>query len=74
MLAYLEKTNLFITAVDQWYQYHPLFREFLQAKLHSKFPERVKELHQKSHHWLEGNGLLAEAIAGRPIPDLSKLS
>ena len=62
MLTYLEKTNLFITAVDQWYQYHPLFREFLEAKLHSAFPERVKDLHQKSHRWLEENGLLAEAI------------
>jgi LuxR family maltose regulon positive regulatory protein len=62
MLAYLEKTNLFITTVDQWYQYHPLFREFLQAKLQSMFPERVKDLHQKSQRWLEENGFLAEAI------------
>jgi len=62
MLAYLEKTNLFITAVDQWYQYHPLFREFLQEKLRSTSPERVQDLHQKSHRWLEENGFLAEAI------------
>jgi len=62
ILVYLEKTNLFITTVDKWYQYHPLFREFLQAKLHSTFPERIKDLHEKSHRWLEKNGLLAEAI------------
>lgn len=62
MLAYLEKANLFISAVDKWHQYHPLFREFLQAKLHSAFPERVDDLHKKSQHWLEQNGFSAEAI------------
>lgn len=62
ILAYLEKTNLFISAVGAWYQYHPLFREFLQGKLHSAFPERAKDLHEKSHHWLEQNGFFAEAI------------
>jgi LuxR family transcriptional regulator, maltose regulon positive regulatory protein len=62
MLAHLEKANLFITAVDQWYQYHPLFREFLQAKLQSTFPERAKDLHKKSQRWLEENEFLAEAI------------
>jgi LuxR family maltose regulon positive regulatory protein len=62
ILAYLEKTNLFITEVDKWYQYHPLFREFLLTRLHSNFPERLKELHEKSRRWLEENGFLAEAI------------
>jgi len=62
ILAYLQNANLFITTVDQWYQYHPLFREFLQAKLRSMFPERVKGLHKKSAHWLEENGFLADAI------------
>ena len=62
MLAYLEKSNLFITTVDKWYQYHPLFREFLLAKLHSTFPERVTGLHKKSARWLEENELLADAI------------
>lgn len=61
-LAYLEKANLFISAVDKWYQYHPLFREFLQARLQSAFPERVEDLHKKSQHWLEQNGHVAEAI------------
>ncbi len=62
MLAHLEKANLFISAVDKWHQYHPLFREFLQSKLKITFPERVKDLHEKSYRWLEQNGFTAEAI------------
>lgn len=62
MLAALEKANLFITAVDAWYQYHPLFREFLEAKLHSTHPERIHGLHQKIARWLEQNDFPAEAI------------
>lgn len=62
MLAYLEAANLFISAVDTWYQYHPLFREFLLAKLKIMHPERVKDLHQKTLRWLALNGSPAEAI------------
>src|SRR5688572_16400514 len=61
-LAEIEKRNLFITAVDNWYQYHPLFREFLQAHLQGKYPDRVKSLHRKVCQWLEQNGFIAEAI------------
>ena len=62
MLAHLEKSNLFITVVDTWYQYHPLFREFLQAQLQRKHPERVESLHRKVFEWLEANGFVTEAI------------
>jgi len=62
ILSHIEKTNLFITVVDGWYQYHPLFREFLQAQLQAKFPERMPGLHQKICDWLEQNGFIAEAI------------
>ena len=62
MLKRLEKANLFISVVDTWYQYHPLFREFLQTQLQSKYSERVQVLHGKVCHWLEQNGFIAEAI------------
>ena len=62
MLADIEKRNLFITALDNWYQYHPLFREFLQTQLQSKYPERMQALHRKVCAWLEANGFIAEAI------------
>jgi LuxR family maltose regulon positive regulatory protein len=62
LIAQIEKANLFITSVGSWYQYHPLFREFLQTQLQKKFPERVEGLHRKALDWLEANGWLAEAI------------
>ena len=62
MLSHIEKSNLFINRVDAWYQYHPLFREFLQTQLQIKYAERVQNLHRKVCQWLEGNGLIAEAI------------
>ena len=62
MLSHIEKSNLFISVVDNWYQYHPLFREFLQAQLQDKFPERIPNLHLKVSQWLEQNGFIAEAI------------
>lgn len=36
LLQYLERNNLFTHALDEersWYRYHPLFQEFLQARL-----------------------------------------
>lgn len=62
MLSHIEKSNLFITRVDSWYQYHPLFREFLQTQLQNKYPDRVPNLHHKVCKWLEQNGFIAEAI------------
>jgi ATP/maltotriose-dependent transcriptional regulator MalT len=62
MLTTIERSNLFVTSLDTWYQYHPLFREFLKAQLQNKFPERVHELHGKASKWLEKNGDSAEAI------------
>jgi ATP/maltotriose-dependent transcriptional regulator MalT len=62
LIAHIEKANLFITTVGAWHQYHPLFREFLQAQIQKKFPNRVARLHGKALRWLEQNGLIAEAI------------
>ena len=62
LLAQIQKSNLFVTTVGAWYQYHPLFREFLQTQLENNFPERVEELHSQAAHWFEENGMIAEAI------------
>jgi len=61
-ISQIQRANLFITSVGSWYQYHPLFREFLLAQIRKKFPERVERLHRKALHWLEQNGWTAEAI------------
>ena len=62
LLAQIQKANLFITTVGSWYQYHPLFREFLQLQLNNNFPERVKVLHRQASQWFEQNGMVPEAI------------
>jgi LuxR family maltose regulon positive regulatory protein len=62
LLAHVQKSNLFISAVGSWYQYHPLFREFLQAQLKNNFPERVEELHRRASRWFQQNGMIPEAI------------
>ncbi len=65
MLETLERGNLFIIPLDdqrQWYRYHPLFAEVLQARLIDEQPDQVFSLHQRASEWYEHNGLAADAI------------
>ena len=65
MLAALERANLFLVPLDdrrQWYRYHHLFADVLQAHLRDEQPDRVPELHRRASDWYEKNGELAEAI------------
>jgi LuxR family maltose regulon positive regulatory protein len=62
LIEQIQRSNLFVTTVGSWYQYHPLFRDFLQGQLQRQFPERVDQLHRKALQWWEQNGLIPEAI------------
>jgi LuxR family maltose regulon positive regulatory protein len=65
MLETLERGNLFIIPLDdqrQWYRYHPLFAEVLQARLIGEQPDQVFSLHQRASEWYEHNGSAADAI------------
>jgi ATP/maltotriose-dependent transcriptional regulator MalT len=62
LIEQIQRSNLFVTTVSSWYQYHPLFRDFLQGQLQRQFPERVDQLHRKALQWWEQNGLIPEAI------------
>ena len=65
MLETLERGNLFIIPLDdqrQWYRYHPLFAEVLQARLIDEQPDQVFSLHQRASEWYEHNGSAADAI------------
>jgi LuxR family maltose regulon positive regulatory protein len=65
MLETLERGNLFILPLDerrQWYRYHPLFAEVLQARLLDEKPDQIFSLHQRASEWYEHNGSAAEAI------------
>ena len=65
MLAYLERSNLFVIALDrngQWYRYHHLFAEFLQNELRRTDPEMFQMVCDRAVEWCEANGQTTEAI------------
>ena len=65
MLEALERANLFLVPLDdrrQWYRFHHLFADVLQARLLNERPDAVAELHRRAGVWFEGNGDRSEAI------------
>ena len=65
MLEALDRDNLFLVPLDdrrQWYRYHHLFADVLQARLLDEQPERVGELHRLASEWYAQHGDRAEAI------------
>ena len=65
ILDTLERSNLFVIPLDdkrQWYRYHHLFADVLQAHLMEARPEQVSSLHQRASVWYEQNGLPPDAI------------
>jgi len=65
MLETLERGNLFIIPLDnkrQWYRYHHLFADVLQAHALMEWPERVPSLHGQASQWYEQNDLFSDAI------------
>lgn len=66
MLDSLERRNLFVVPLDdkrQWYRYHHLFAEVLQARMKTEQPDQVPVLHQRASEWYEWNGSHADAIS-----------
>lgn len=64
-LEKLERSNLFIVALDdrrQWYRYHHLFGDVLRARLTDEAPARSAELHRRASDWFESHGDRQEAI------------
>jgi LuxR family maltose regulon positive regulatory protein len=72
MLEKLERSNLFIVALDderRWYRYHHLFADLLRQRLHqrtisspSNASDGVAELHMRASQWYENHGLELEAF------------
>ena len=63
MLETLESSNLFLIPLDnkrQWYRYHHLFADVLQAR--AEWPEQIPSLHGRASEWYEQNGLFSDAI------------
>jgi LuxR family transcriptional regulator, maltose regulon positive regulatory protein len=65
MLARLESSNLFITALDEdrrWYRYHQLFASILRNALAKDGPEALSRLHLSAGAWHESQGDAREAV------------
>jgi LuxR family transcriptional regulator, maltose regulon positive regulatory protein len=65
MLAALDRGNLFLVPLDdrrQWYRYHQLFADVLQARLLDEQPGQVPDLHRRASAWYERSGEPSEAI------------
>ncbi len=67
MLSGLERDNLFLLALDEernWYRYHPLFAELLQARLREAYSTaQVTSLNRRAAEWHQAEGWASEAIA-----------
>jgi LuxR family transcriptional regulator, maltose regulon positive regulatory protein len=64
-LELLERANLFLVPLDdrrQWYRYHHLFADVLQAHLVEEQPDAVAGLHRRASGWYSSNGEPAEAV------------
>lgn len=65
ILDSLEQGNMFMVPLDNqrsWYRYHHLFSEMLYHLLRRSLPDRIPALHRRAGEWLEGRGLIPEAV------------
>ncbi len=65
MLETLEKSNLFIFALDnerKWFRYHRLFADSLRQRLQHRHEDFIPELHRRACDWYDKNGLKYEAV------------
>lgn len=64
-LVALERANLFLVPLDgrrEWYRYHHLFADVLQAHLLAEYGDEVPALHRRASAWFEQNGASSHAI------------
>ncbi len=64
-LEEIERSNLFLVALDtkrQWYRYHRLFRQLLRHELEIREPGQAVLLHRRAADWHRREGAIPEAI------------
>jgi len=64
-LEALDRANLFVVSLDdrrEWYRYHHLFADVLQARVLDERPDEVTTLHRRASEWFERNSEPGEAI------------
>ncbi|HUW11966.1 MAG TPA: tetratricopeptide repeat protein, partial [Anaerolineae bacterium] len=65
LLEALERGNLFVVPLDdkrEWYRYHHLFADVLQAHLMEEQPHQVPTLHRRASEWYDQNGSVPDAV------------
>lgn len=67
MIRRAEEENLLIYRIESddvspWYRYHPLFGEFLAARLARRGETAVKQCHRRAGRWFAEHGFLTEAV------------
>lgn len=65
-LVALERANLFLVPLDnrrQWYRYHHLFADVLQAYLLDEHRDQVADLHRRASRWFEADDDTLSAIS-----------
>ena len=65
LLEQMEARNLLVVPLDrrrEWYRYHHLLRELLQAELRRREPNLVLDLHFRAAAWFEANAMPEAAI------------
>jgi LuxR family maltose regulon positive regulatory protein len=81
VLAALHRSNLFVFPLDdegQWFRYHHLFVDLLQARLRQALPaDEIADLHRRAASWYEQNGFAIEAVnhllAARDFEEAARL-
>jgi LuxR family transcriptional regulator, maltose regulon positive regulatory protein len=65
VLEQIEARNLLVVPLDrrrEWYRYHHLLRDLLQAELQRREPGLVQDLHFRAAMWFEANAMPEMAI------------
>jgi LuxR family maltose regulon positive regulatory protein len=65
LLDQMEARNLLVVPLDrhrEWYRYHHLLRDLLQAELRRREPGLVLDLHFRAAAWFEANAMPEAAI------------
>ncbi len=65
LLESLERRSLFVVALDdrrEWYRYHHLFADVLQARAMRDDPDHARAAHRRASAWYERAGSVADAV------------
>ena len=66
MIAEVLRNNLLLSPIDaehRWYRYHPLFADFLHARMESEAKAELPLLHRRAAAWTAERGLTDEAVS-----------